>query len=217
MRTDRTDPRAQLAEWLAQPAAGHTPWRLQAMQSLAERAQDHDGAARAQLEQTLATRVAAYAQALTIPVPAAPATPPGTRPGQAALHALRGALRAQTADAPGADRLSAAPSSTPTAFPAMPAVAEFQALWTAVRTRSQVRQSLAQGPGDGGPLNSAVLIHRAMTRMGELAPGYLRHFMAYVDALAWMEHLQQGGLLGGKEGPRPSPGKPRRPRARKPG
>jgi hypothetical protein len=214
MRTDRIDPRAQLAEWLAQPAPGHTPWRLQAMQSLAERAQDHDGTARALLEQTLATHVAAYAQALTTPAPIADA--PGTRPGQAALHALRGALRAHADSAPGASRLPTDPSTPTTAFPAMPAVAEFQALWSAVRTRSQVRQSLAQGPGDGGPLNSAVLVHRAMTRMGELAPGYLRHFMAYLDALAWMEHLQQGGLLGSKDAPKPSPGKPRRPRTRKP-
>ncbi|WP_411851095.1 DUF2894 domain-containing protein [Stenotrophomonas sp. LGBM10] len=215
MRTERIEPRAQLAAWLAQPAPGHTLWRLHAMQSLAERAQDHDGTARTQLEQTLAAHVAAYAAALPSASPTAPAA--GARPGHAALHDLRVSLRAQAERAPDDSSGARDPSSPTAAFPAMPAVAEFQAVWSAVRTRSQVRQSLAQGPGDGGPLNSAVLVHRAMTRMGELAPGYLRHFMAYVDALAWMEHLQQGGLLGSRDAPKPSPGKPRKPRTRKPG
>lgn len=78
---------------------------------------------------------------------------------------------------------------------------EFQQLWGRIRTDSQLRQSLAAVPEDAGPLHSSALLHRAMTLMQEAAPGYLQHFIAYVDALSWMEQLQQQGVL---EPPTPS-------------
>lgn len=72
---------------------------------------------------------------------------------------------------------------------------EFQQLWGRIRTESQLRQSLAATPDDAGPLHSSTLLHRAMTLMQDVAPGYLQQFIAYVDALSWMEQLQQQGVL----------------------
>src|SRR5690606_13140698 len=66
-----------------------------------------------------------------------------------------------------ADGLQASPSAM---------LDEFQQLWGRIRTDSQLRQSLAAPPDDAGPLHSSTLLHRAMTLMQDVAPGYLQHF-----------------------------------------
>ncbi len=58
-----------------------------------------------------------------------------------------------------------------------------------MRAESQVREALVQAPENAGPLNSASLVHRALTLMRGASPEYLQSFMAYVDALAWVEGL----------------------------
>lgn len=77
-----------------------------------------------------------------------------------------------------------------------PTLEEFQELWGRIRNDSQVRQSLATAPEGAGPLHSSTLLHRAMTLMRTISPGYLEHFIAYADALSWMEQLQDGGGSG---------------------
>ena len=69
----------------------------------------------------------------------------------------------------------------------MPALDEFQQLWSRIRIDSLLRQCLASLPEDAGPLHSSVLTYRAMALMQELSPEYLQHFIAYVDVLTWME------------------------------
>ena len=80
--------------------------------------------------------------------------------------------------------------------PVLPALEDFRKTWSAVRSESRLRQSLAFVPTNAGPLNSAALVHRSMALMRELSPGYLRHFLAYVDDLSWLEQL--GASVGGK-------------------
>lgn len=75
-------------------------------------------------------------------------------------------------------------------WPALPALAGFQGLWSELRNREQLRRVLAPAPADAGPLNSRALVHRMLGRMQAQSPGYLRHFMAYVDMLAELEALQ---------------------------
>ena len=93
---------------------------------------------------------------------------------------------------------------------------EFQQLWNHLRTDSQLRQSMAAVPEDAGPLHSSALLHRAMTLMQDVSPGYLQHFIAYVDALSCMEQLQVSGVAGAGTG---TPGDTRKatakPRSRK--
>ena len=69
----------------------------------------------------------------------------------------------------------------------MPALDEFQQLWSRIRIDSLLRQCLDSLPEDAGPLHSSVLTYRAMALMQELSPEYLQHFIAYVDVLTWME------------------------------
>ncbi|GHA75294.1 hypothetical protein GCM10007067_10510 [Lysobacter bugurensis] len=57
------------------------------------------------------------------------------------------------------------------------------------RAESQLREALEEAPENAGPLNSASLVHRALTLMREVSPEYLAPFMAYVDALAWLEGM----------------------------
>ncbi|WP_222563923.1 DUF2894 domain-containing protein [Novilysobacter antarcticus] len=72
---------------------------------------------------------------------------------------------------------------------------EFRTLWDRIRTDTQLRAALTPIPDDAGPLHSSALLHRALRLMGDTSPGYLQHFIAYADALSWMEQLQQAGLL----------------------
>jgi hypothetical protein len=63
--------------------------------------------------------------------------------------------------------------------------------WAQVRTDSQLRASLHDLPADAGPLNSGMLVHRALHLMRAVSPGYLQHFIAYADTLSSLEQLQQ--------------------------
>src|SRR3546814_712421 len=72
------------------------------------------------------------------------------------------------------------------------AIDYFRATWSKVSTNRQLRQSQARVPGNAGPLNSSNLVHRSLSMMHELSPGYLHHFLSYVDALSWMEQMSNG-------------------------
>jgi Protein of unknown function (DUF2894) len=50
-----------------------------------------------------------------------------------------------------------------------------------------VEQALARKPAQAGPLNSHVLVLQALELMRELSPDYLRHFLAHVESLQWLE------------------------------
>jgi hypothetical protein len=101
------------------------------------------------------------------------------------------------------------------AYPELPALDYFREVWSKVRTDKQLRQSLEQVPGNAGPLNSSSLVHRALSLMREVSPGYLKQFLSYVDALSWMEQINGGAAPAGKDAPRAgSAGKGARGKAR---
>lgn len=77
------------------------------------------------------------------------------------------------------------------AYPELPALIAFRRLWSTLRADSHLQQAVAQKSPDAGPLNSAALVSRSMTLMRQFSPGYLRHFLAYVDDLAWLERLDR--------------------------
>ena len=78
----------------------------------------------------------------------------------------------------------------------------FRETWSKVRTEKQYRQALDQVPRNAGPLNSSSLVHRSLSLMRDLSPGYLQQFLSYVDALSWLEDLMGGGAQAEKEAPR---------------
>ncbi len=79
----------------------------------------------------------------------------------------------------------------------MPVLDEFQQLWTRIRIDGLLRHCLDDLPEDAGPLHSSVLTYRAMALMREVCPDYLQHFVAYTDALSWLEQLGGSTASGG--------------------
>ena len=106
-------------------------------------------------------------------------------------------------------------------YPQLPALDEFRALHARLRARQQLKATLQPPPADAGPLNSASLAHRALALMRETSPGYLRHFVEYLDTLSWLQAQaaaapepakparrakKSGAARGRKSAPRKKPG-----------
>lgn len=172
--------------------------RFAMIEALHARAQMHDGEVRALLQRKLDTLVAGYAERVA-DASASLTSEPGLSSGRIGLQALVTELTRQHS----------------AAYPELPVLGEVRATWARLRNASQLKESLAQMPTNGGPLNSGVLVHRALTLIKDTSPGYLTHFMAYLDALSGMEHLHQWGVLVATPKVVPRGAKPRRPRAGK--
>jgi len=189
-----SDAQATLDAWREQGADRFDPLRFHFMDALARRAAAHEGEARRILDARLSTLLEAYtgdlASAATTahtPVPCKPARGPlGELVDYIASHPQAGDERVA---------LSAAVRSE------LKALDYFRETWSKVSAEKQVRVSLEQVPGNAGPLNSSSLVHRSLSLMRELSPGYLQQFLAYVDALSWMEQIA-GGALPVKDAPR---------------
>ncbi|MGV8940880.1 MAG: DUF2894 domain-containing protein [Lysobacter sp.] len=195
MTASDTGLRARLDAWREQGADRTEPLRFGMIAALAQRADRYHGPVRQVLQDRLAALVDDFANAIagtTAETPPAEDNPaPAPSPLQDLLAHI-GAAR-KPADRPPHAPDAEAPS-TPVRTP-LPILDEFQQLWSRIRTDSQLRQSLHAAPEDAGPLHSSTLLHRAMTLMHEASPGYLQHFIAYADALSWMEQLHDDGVL----------------------
>ncbi|MDQ2141163.1 DUF2894 domain-containing protein [Alcaligenaceae bacterium C4P045] len=88
------------------------------------------------------------------------------------------------------------------AYPELPSIDYFREAWASVSTNKQLRQSQEHVPDNAGPLNSSHLVHRSLSLMRTLSPGYVRQFLSYVDALSWMEQMNQAGAAPAKDAPR---------------
>ncbi|MFM0516449.1 MULTISPECIES: DUF2894 domain-containing protein [Caballeronia] len=75
----------------------------------------------------------------------------------------------------------------------------FRAVWSKVSAEKQLRDSLAQVPRNAGPLNSSSLVHRSLSLMREVSPGYFQQFLAYADALSWIEAMNGPGVVVAKD------------------
>lgn len=201
--TDRgTSARATLDAWREQRADRLDPLRFHFIEALERRAGRHDGEARRLLDDRLAGLIASYASDLEKAAPGkrdAAGTVPDA-PARGALAALT-QLIADNAAARGSNATTGSTASRPATFPELEALGEFREIWSAARTRSQVRQSLEQVPSNAGPLNSGALVHRSITLMRELSPDYLQHFLSYIDVLSCMEQMNSDGPLMAKNAP----------------
>jgi hypothetical protein len=105
-------------------------------------------------------------------------------------------------------------------FPEVGMLEDARRRWSRIRAESQLRESLETAPTDAGPLNSGRLVHRAITLMREQSAGYLQSFLSYLDALAWLEQMSDGGVLAAEDAPRVATEarqarRPRKPRKRR--
>lgn len=196
MSADRTRARARLEGWRERVGGRLDPVRLHRIEALQRRAAGHEGEVRRLLEARLSGLIDAYADDLaasaTQPAPADRAADTDAST-PSAMSELIGYIAAQAPA--GAEVFARADGAAPAAFPQLAALDEFTGLWSKLRLDNQLRRSLAPSSTDAGPLNSGRLVHRALTLMSEQSPGYLQEFLAYVDALSWVEQMSGGGVV----------------------
>lgn len=176
---DGPDPRATIEAWRAQGADRLDRMRFHRIDALARRAAAAQGELRRVLEGRVYSLIGAYADDLRR-LQVSPLQPPVA----ATLAELVERLERAAAERAGDAGL--------VGYPQLPALDEFRARWSRLSLDRQVRQSLECAPADAGPLNSSLLVHRALNLMQSLSPDYLQQFLGYVDALAWMERLGEG-------------------------
>lgn len=80
----------------------------------------------------------------------------------------------------------------PAAWPAEnPRVRQFRKQLSRISVQKQVRQAIAQAPQNAGPINSHMLVLRALGLMRDISPDYLGRFMTHVDTLLCLEEAER--------------------------
>lgn len=199
---------AVLDAWRAQGADRIDPVRFRFIEALARRAANRSGEVRHLIDNKLSALLEAYRREIE----RAAASPSlhdatalsGCKPARGRLAVLTDALASHAqarSDSQAPERAAPGASS----YPELPMLDELRALWSGISARKQLRQSLAQVPGNAGPLNSSSLVHRALSLMHDLSPGYLQQFLSYVDALSCLESMG-GAVTASKQAPRAEKG-----------
>ena len=182
-------PAAQaLAALRARGAERLDPLRFDFIEALARRTAAARGTARVLLEGRLARAIDDYA-ARCESLPGVACTPGPTPAAPSPLAELLAHIAGQNRRT----FAGARPDATDPAAPAeLKALSCFRDTWSKLRVDQQFQQALADEPENAGPLNSHFLVLRALRRMRDISPAYLQHFMAYADALLWLEQADGG-------------------------
>lgn len=219
MQADASSLRARLDAWREQGADRIAPLRFHRLDALQRRAQACGNQAREVLEARLSALAEDYAG---IVAAAGARDAPVAMPTRGALGQLldtvalarTSASASEAPDAADAADANAAPGNAPSASPAhlqeMDTLRDLRRIWSGVRNRSQLRQSLEQTAEDAGPLNSSRLVHRMLSFMGRQSPGYLEHFLSYADTLSWLERMQDRGASAAEAATTSGAKRPRR-------
>lgn len=187
-----SDALAVLDAWRERGAQDLDPVRFQLIDALARRAARHGGQARRILDDRVSVLLAAYRNDLDKTVDTVnPANP--QRPAPGPLAGLLETLGTRTARAEGDRPAGSRDLPHHADYPDMKLLDDFRQTWFRLSTDRQLRQSQAQVPDNAGPLNSSHLVHRSLSLMRELSPGYLHQFLSYLDALSWLEQLDSAG------------------------
>ncbi|CAB3738413.1 hypothetical protein LMG1866_05291 [Achromobacter ruhlandii] len=218
---------ATLQAWRERGDDRLDPIAFHFIEALARRAAAHAGAARARLDERLAQLLRAYAARVAAARAANAAealddaaTPDASpAPATAAPKPARGPLAELAAylaypGAPGEDPDAIAAQARRDAYPDLPVLDGLREIWSGLSADRQVRQSQEQVHKNAGPLNSNQLVHRALSLMRELSPGYLQQFVTYTETLAWMEQITAAAAPPSKEAPRAAAKKSARAKSR---
>lgn len=183
-RGELVDARAMLDAWREAGADRVAPLRFQFMDALERRAAAHGGEARRLLDGKLAALIQAYESELDSArdPDSTPNRPAAATPEPGPLAALTAYMADPGPDARGTTNLRAS-------YPELESLEYFRSVWSRVSADRQVRQSQEQVHKNAGPLNSNQLVHRALSLMREVSPGYLQQFLSYTDALMWLEQV----------------------------
>lgn len=175
------DPALTVAALRAAGAQQVDPVRFHYIEALARRAAGHAGALRQVLDHKLATVLADYAERQARAGADNAGSQAQPSPGPAPAGPLAGLVQALNVHA------TATADDQP---PELKALQQFRSTWTRLSVDRQLTRSLAKTPENPGPLNSHLLLLRALQSMQDIAPGYLHRFMAHADALLWLDQAR---------------------------
>ncbi|MFN3616544.1 MAG: DUF2894 domain-containing protein [Aquabacterium sp.] len=174
-----------LAALRAQGAHLRDPMRFRFAEALAERLSTQPPAVQALLRERLDVVLSELAH-----TPAHAPAPPRAASTPSPLSTLKQALEArQRATAPTTEfnELEQLGDDDDTLHSAR----RFSVVWEQIAAERQLAAAIHNAPENAGPLNSHRLIVRAMTRMQDLSPDYLRRFLSQMDTSLWLDQLQQ--------------------------
>lgn len=77
----------------------------------------------------------------------------------------------------------------------------FRNTWSKLSVDRQVAQALDKAPKNAGPINSHMLVLRALTQMRDISPDYLNRFTSYVDTLLALDHAEPSKPVPVKKAP----------------
>ena len=194
--------RATLDAWREHGADRLNPVRFRFIEALERRAAGHNGEARRILDGRLSVLVEAYAQDLERTASCDADSGRAVAASLGNTSPARGALAELTAYVANHARAADDPAPRSHSYPELELLDYFREVWAKLSAESQLRQSLEQVPGNAGPLNSSSLVHRSLSLMRELSPGYLQQFLSYVEALSWMEQMSGDDVAASKDAPR---------------
>lgn len=185
------------------------PVRFRVIEAMARRAAALDGEVRRIVDDKVIALLAAYGEDLekaksagATEQPAEPerdalaeliehiakhAPAPGDVPAVTATTAAKTTATGKAVPRPSSRAAAPAPAAE------LKSIRYFKSTWSKLSADRRLNQSRAKVPQNAGPLNSHQLVHRSLTLMRDMSPEYLNRFMAYVDALSWVEQLNGGG------------------------
>lgn len=187
------DPR--IAALRERGAHGLEPVRLRYIEALARRSARHSGDVRRWLDNKLEQAIASCSERLP-----APGTPEIETISEAEMQTRATALVAPGPAGPGplaelVAQIDRHKSTAPSAGPGeLKTMSQARRTWARLRVGRQLARSLASEPENPGPLNSHLLMLRALRTMQAISPAYLEHFIAYADTLLWLDQASFGGL-----------------------
>lgn len=203
MSNGATQARTTLDAWRARGDDRLDPVRFRFIDALEQRAAGQRGEARRILDARLSRLLADYAGDLARAGADVGDAGGAVRSGDPARGALAALVEYMASRASAKGGSAALPARHQAALPPEPEMLDyFRETWSRVRTETQLRQALDQVPRNAGPLNSSSLVHRSLSLMRELSPGYLRQFLSYVDTLSWLEEMTGGAAPAAREAPR---------------
>lgn len=199
----QADHSAGIAALHERGAAHFDPVRFHFIEALSRRAARYQGEVRNVLDDRLAEalqdfserfeRAQGEAESANDPLPQDGQESQSPLAALAAYIAQVSATDAGAAIEPDDELAGTAPTDSPAiAAEELKSIRYFRDTWSRLSVDQQLAQALAQAPENAGPLNSHLLMLRALQRMRDISPEYLNRFMAYADALLWLEQAECG-------------------------
>jgi hypothetical protein len=182
-----------LASWRKQGAERLDPVRFHHMETLAQRLPSQPADVRRLLAQKLALAMTHYGERLTLAQQTASEQKVASPRGKQAAKQTNSPLAQltqyiQTSSHKASDD---APGSNIPARPEMKSLQRFRETWAKIAAEDDVDKAIGRGPENAGPLNSHQLVLRSLTLMRDLSPDYLRRFKSQLDALLWLDQVNQ--------------------------